>query len=94
MRCWFNLNISLILLRTRFRETALPTRFVAMIPILGAALVSRVKIATTRCLPVQDLPDALTWRNSEARLKRDTRENLKLIRPGRIIVFYASVCRA
>jgi hypothetical protein len=85
MRCWFNLNISLILLRIRFRETALPTRLVAMIPILGATLISRVKMASTRCFPVQDLPDALTRRNSEARLKRDDRENLKRIRPGRII---------
>jgi hypothetical protein len=94
MRCWFNLNISLILLRILFRETALPTRLVAMIPILGATLISRVKMASTRCFPVQDLPDALTRRNSEARLKRDNRENLKRIRPGRIILFYASVCRA
>jgi hypothetical protein len=58
-----------------------------MIPILGAASVSRVKMANIRCFPVQDLPDALTKRNSEARLKRDDRENLSLIRPGRIIRF-------
>jgi hypothetical protein len=56
-----------------------------MIPILGAASLSRVKIAKTRCFPVQDLPDALTKLNSEARLKREDRENLKRIRPGRII---------
>jgi hypothetical protein len=85
MRCWFNLNISLILLRTWLRETALPSRFVVMIPILGAASLSRTKIAKTRCFPVQDLPDALTKLNSEARLKRDDLENLKRIRPGRII---------
>ena len=65
-----------------------------MIPILGAASVSRVSIANTKCFPVQDLPDALTKLNSEARLKRDNRESLNLIRPGRIILFYASVCRA
>jgi hypothetical protein len=56
-----------------------------MIPILGAARLSRVKMAKTRCFPVQDLPDALTKLNSEARLKREDRENLKRIRPGRII---------
>jgi hypothetical protein len=56
-----------------------------MIPIRGAASLSRVKIAKTRCFPVQDLPDALTKLNSEARLKREDRENLKRIRPGRII---------
>jgi hypothetical protein len=56
-----------------------------MIPILGAASLSRVKIAKTRCFPVQDLPDALTKLNSEARLKRDDLENLNRIRPGRII---------
>jgi hypothetical protein len=58
-----------------------------MIPILGAASVSRPKIANTRCLPVQDLPDALTKLNSEAPLKRDARENLNRIRPGRTIIF-------
>jgi hypothetical protein len=62
-----------------------------MIPILGAVSLSRVKIAKTRCLPVQDLPDALTKLNSEARLKREDRENLKRVRPGRIIISYASV---
>ena len=56
-----------------------------MIPIRGAASLSRVKIAKTRCFPLQDLPDALTKLNSEARLKREERENLKRIRPGRII---------
>jgi hypothetical protein len=56
-----------------------------MIPIRGAASLSRVKIAKTRCFPLQDLPDALTKLNSEARLKREDRENLKRIRPGRII---------
>ncbi len=58
-----------------------------MIPILDGSSVSRVNIANTRCFPVQDLPDALTNLNSEARLRRDDRENLKRIRPGRIIVF-------
>ena len=58
-----------------------------MIPILGGISLPRAKIAITRCFPVQDLPDALTKRNSEARLKRDDRENLSLIRPGRIILF-------
>jgi hypothetical protein len=62
-----------------------------MIPILGAASLSRVKIAKTRCVPVQDLPDALTKLNSEARLKRDDRGNLKRVRLGRIIISYASV---
>jgi hypothetical protein len=57
-----------------------------MIPILGAASFSRVKVAKTRCFPIQDLPDVLTKLNSEARLKRDDRENLKRVRPGRIIV--------
>ena len=56
-----------------------------IIPILGAASLSLVKIAKTRCFPAQDLPDALTKLNSEARLKREDRENLKRIRPGRII---------
>ena len=65
-----------------------------MIPILVGSSVSRISIANTKYFPVQDLPDALTRRNSEARLKRDNRENLKRIRPGRIIFFYASVCRA
>jgi hypothetical protein len=60
---------------------------VAIIPILGAVSVSRAKIAKTRCFPVQDLPDALTNLNSEARFKRDDWENLKRIRPGRIILF-------
>jgi hypothetical protein len=65
-----------------------------MIPILGAASVFRASIAKTRYFPAQDLPDALTNLNSEARFKRDDWENLKRIRPGRIILFYASVCRA
>jgi hypothetical protein len=65
----------------------LPRRFVAIIPILVAVSVSRAKIAKTRCFPVQDLPDALTNLNSEARFKRDDWENLKRIRPGRIIFF-------
>jgi hypothetical protein len=57
-----------------------------MIPILDAASVSLFNVANTRCLPVQDLPDALTKLNSEARLRRDSRENLYRIRPGRIII--------
>jgi hypothetical protein len=65
-----------------------------MIPILVGSSVSRISIANTKYFPVQDLPDALTNLNSEERLKRAERENLKRIRPGRIIVFYASVCRA
>ena len=64
-----------------------------MIPILGAASASRPKIANTRCLPVQDLPEALTKLNSEARLKRDARENLNRIRPGRSIVLGLGVTR-
>ena len=87
MRCWFNLNISLILLRILFRVTAFPSRFVVTIPILDAASVSRANIANTRCFPFQDLPDTLTERKSEARLKRDDRQNLNRIRPGRIILF-------
>jgi hypothetical protein len=58
-----------------------------MIPILDAASVSRVKIANTRYFPVQALPDALTKLNSLAQLKREDRENLNRIRPGRIIIF-------
>ena len=57
-----------------------------MIPILDAASVSLFSMANTKCLPVQDLPDALTKLNSEARLRRDDRENLNRIRPGRIIL--------
>jgi hypothetical protein len=87
MRYWFNLNISLILLRSVFRETAFPSRFVTMIPILDGFSVACVRTANTRCFPLQDLPDALTKLNSEARLKRDERENLSLIRLGRIIIF-------
>ena len=86
IRCWFNLNISRILLLAWLRQTALPIRFVVMIPILGGASSPRVKIANTRCFPVQDLPDALTKRNSEARLNRAARENVNRVRPGRIIV--------
>jgi hypothetical protein len=56
-----------------------------MIPILDVASVFRVNIANTRCFPAQDLPDALTKLNSEARLNRDERENFSRIRPGRII---------
>jgi hypothetical protein len=57
-----------------------------MIPILDVASVSLFNVANTRCFPVQDLPDALTKLNSEARLRRDNRENLNRIRPGRIII--------
>jgi len=61
-------------------------RFVVMIPILEVALLPCVKIPNTKCLPVQDLPDVLTKRNSEARLNRDAFENLNRVRPGRIII--------
>jgi hypothetical protein len=60
---------------------------VVIIPILEVALVPWVKIANTKCLPVQDLPDALTKWNSEARLNRDAFENLNRVpRRGIIIV--------
>jgi hypothetical protein len=86
IRWWFSLNISRILLRTWFRVTALPRRRVVTIPILDGAPVSRAKVASTRCFPVQDLPDALTKLNSQARLNRDDRGNLNRIRPGRTII--------
>jgi hypothetical protein len=86
MRCWFNLNISRIFLRTRLRVTALPTRRVATIPILEGTASSRAKVANTKCFPVQDLPDVLTELNSEARFNRDDRGNLNRIRPGRTII--------
>ena len=70
-----------------FRETAFPSRFVTMIPILDGFSVSCARTANTRCFPLQDLPDALTKLNSEARLKPDERENLNLTRLGRIIIF-------
>jgi hypothetical protein len=57
-----------------------------MIPILDAPSVSLFRMANTKCLPVQDLPDALTKLNSEVRLRRDDRENLNRIRPGRIMI--------
>jgi hypothetical protein len=85
IRYWFSLNISRILLRTWFRVTALPRRRVVTMPILDGASVSRVNVASTRCFPVQDLPDALTNLNSEARLNRYDRGNLNRIRPGRTI---------
>ena len=85
IRCWFSLNISRIFLRTWFRVTALPSRRVATIPILDGSSVSRASVASTKCFPVQDFPDALTNLNSEARLNRDERGNLNRIRPGRTI---------
>jgi len=59
---------------------------VVIIPILVVVSISRLKIANTRCFPVQALPEDLTKLNSEARVKRDDRGNLNRIRPGRIIV--------
>ena len=85
IRCWFNLNISRIFLRTWFRITALPRRRVATIPILDGTSLSRTNVASTKCFPVQDLPDALTELNSEARFSRDDGGNLNRIRPGRTI---------
>jgi hypothetical protein len=85
IRCWFNLNISRIFLRTWLRVTALPRRRVATIPILEGAASSRANVASTRCFPIQDLPDVLTELNSEARFNRDDRGNLNRIRPGRTI---------
>jgi hypothetical protein len=55
-------------------------------PILDGASVSRSNLASIKCFPVQDLPDALTKLNSEARLNRNDRGNLKRIRTGRTIL--------
>jgi hypothetical protein len=92
MRYWFNLNISLILLRTVFRATAFPSRFVTMIPILDGFSVPRVRTANTKYFPLQDLPDALTKLNSEPRLKRDDRENLNRIRLACIVHKSQAIC--
>jgi hypothetical protein len=62
--------------------TALPRRRVARIPILEGVSESRVNVASTRCFPFQDFPDALTKLNSEARLSRVDRGNLNVSARG------------